>query len=257
MSVSDPGSKLCSVCKNYSNPQYLEICPGCKREDVCDRCFLKSKNGLEKRCLECVIPYCGEPDCGWEGSSSKELKRHRLQPEDIEFNLCPVCRSPVIFALVPESEERIVPETDFTACSICDSEVYPYNLLKQCKCGTRNVGFCCSLVVDKSGGLARRCFDCAVPVCEECGWEGIGVMGQGTQYVTEKKINDIVVFMCPRCGSHSILAHPEKFHSYGESKSGNQQDPTNVPSPKPEKDIPRVFKNLINELDSIDDLGNK
>lgn len=138
-------------------------------------------------------------------------------------------------------------------CSICGADwMYSYNYLKKCGfCGAQNVGFCCSLAVDKSGGLTRRCFKCAVPLCQDCGWEGTGMVGRGTQYAIKKVVGGKTTLICPNCESDRILAHPTLSNPFPEA--GDDNDDSGVgSSSKSEEEVPPVFKNVIDTLDLED-----
>lgn len=100
MATLDPSHKLklCSICQGSSNPNYLTVCDGCGKEDVCEGCSLRTEDENDVRCFACAVPYCR--DCGWEGRSTKELDELVLPEESFCYDVCPVCKSPFISPIV-------------------------------------------------------------------------------------------------------------------------------------------------------------
>ena len=79
---------------------------------------------------------------------------------------------------------------------------------------------------------AQRCLQCAIPICQKCGWEGDSVDGLRYYY---PKDDSFPRYMCPACDTDSVVAAYNRHSRY----TRHRPEPENL-----KKEIEALLENF-------------
>ena len=90
-------------------------------------------------------------------------------------------------------------EKTLQTCSICSDKTLGEYLESCSGCSRESV--CEGCFLKEPGGSGKRCFECAVPFCEDCGWESRKTSDLKFLMLIEENLGFKV---CPVCDSPNI-----------------------------------------------------